>query len=334
MVSLQAFLLHLLLHCFIMRTLLLFIFVCFLSVSSYVSFAQQTTALSDSISKKEGSSYFKADINYLSNSVYNGRKDTLPVPYVTPTFGYYNKSGFYVESSLSFLTSSYAFRPDLFIIDGGYNFSIGDNLSGSVSANKYFANKQSVSVRSEIKGTIDADFAYNIKNAVKLTAGGSYVFSSGHPDVIVNGGISHTFNFGDDDSWSIEPTFLLNAGSQNYYDSYHKKRTLKTGSRKKKLATQPGITTTTSVISLNPNRFVLLDYELSSPLYYDAKKWGAYFIPTFAIPQNPDTYLTTTTIVRTNRNGISGTPVVRQTQTSEHIENSFYAQVGVYFVIK
>ena len=162
-------------------TTLLFFFICFLLLLSNTSIAQQTEALSDSISKKQGVTYWKADINYLSNSVYNGRKDSLPVPYVTPTIGYYNKSGLYAESSLSFLTSSYAFRPDLFIIDGGYNFDISNNLSGSISASKYFANKQSVSVRSEIRGTADATFSYNIKKVVKLTAGGSYVFSSAQP---------------------------------------------------------------------------------------------------------------------------------------------------------
>ena len=317
-----------------MRTTLLFVFTLFLVLNFQTSSAQQTTALSDSLSKKEGTSYFKADVNYLSNNVYNGRKDTLPVPYLTPTFGYYNKSGLYVESSVSFLTSSYAFRPDLFTISGGYNFDIGDNFSGSLSADKYFASKQSVSVRSEIKGTVSATASYNIPNIVKLTAGGSYVFSSGKPDVLLNGGISHPFTFGEDDEWSVEPTFVFNGGTQNYYDSYHKKRTLKTGSKKKKQTTTPGITTTTTVASLNPNRFVLLDYEASAPMYYDAKKWGAYVIPTFAIPQSPDTYLTTTTIVRTNRNGVSGTPIVTQKQTPEHIENSFYVQVGVYFVIK
>ncbi len=318
-----------------MRTTLLFVFALFLLLGFQTSSAQQTTALSDSLSKKEGSSYFKADINYLSNNVYNGRKDTLPVPYITPTFGYYHKSGLYVESSLSLLTSSYAFRPDLFTISGGYNFDIGDNFSGSVSADKYFASKQSVSVRSEIKGTLNADLSYNIPNIVKLTGGGSYVFSSGKPDLIFNGGISHAFTFGEDDEWSVEPMFVANAGTQNYYDSYHKKRTLKTGKNKKKQTTNPGITTTTTITSLQPNRFVLLDYEASLPVYYDAKKWGAYVIPTFAIPQNPDTYVTTTTITRTNRNGgIVGTPIITQKQTREQIENSFYVQVGVYFVIK
>ncbi|MDQ2752581.1 MAG: hypothetical protein M3R72_06105 [Bacteroidota bacterium] len=140
-----------------MRITLPFVFALFLLSGLQIATAQQTTALSDSLSKKEGSSYFKADINYLSNNVYNGRKDTLPVPYLTPTFGYYNKSGLYVESSVSFLTSSYAFRPDLFTVSGGYNFDIGDNFSGSLSADKYFASKQSVSVRSEIKGTLNAD---------------------------------------------------------------------------------------------------------------------------------------------------------------------------------
>ena len=288
----------------------------------------------DSLFGSKPSSYFKADINFLSNSVYNGRKDSLPVPYITPTFGYYHKSGLYADISESFLTSSYAVRPDLFIAEGGYNFTIGNNFSGSLNASKYFSSKQSISVQSEVRGTFDVNAAYTISNIVKASAGASYLFSSGKPDVLIDGGLSHEWDWGTDSDWSIEPSLTVNVGSQNYFDSYQQSRTRKTGKRKKNTTPQAGFSTDVHIVSLNPKRFVLLDYELSAPLYYDSKKWGAYFIPSFAIPQNPDTYNVTTTTVRTYRDGTTDTPVVRQFQVPENLENSFYAQVGVYFVIK
>ena len=296
-------------------------------------FAQPTKAHTDSLSKKEGTSYYKADISFLSNSVYNGRKDSLATPYLTPTFGYYHKSGLYAEASTSILTSSYAVRSDLSILGAGYNFDMGKNGSGSLSASKYFVNKQSVSVKSEVRGSVDANAAYKIKNVAKLSAGASYLFSSGKPDVLLYGALSHEWNWGKDSDWSIEPTFTANAGSQNYFDSYQQSRTRKTGKRNT-TSSEAGYYTTVSITSVNPRRFVLLDYEISAPLYYDTKKWGAYFTPTFAIPQNPDTYSITTTTVRRYRDGTTDPPTIKQFQAPETIKNSFYAQAGVYFVIK
>ncbi len=289
---------------------------------------------SDTLTAKRTSSYLKADINYLSNSVYNGRKDSLPVPYITPSIGYYSKSGLYADALVSFLASSYAFRPDLTIIDAGYNFSFGKNGSGNLSASKYFSSKQSVSVRSEVRGTVDASADYDISHIVKVSAGGSLLFSTGKPDILTNASLSHEWDWGKDDDWSITPAFTANAGTQNYFDNYQQNRTRKTGSSRRNTTSQAGITTTVDVVSLQPRRFVLLDYELSAPLSYDAQKWGAYFTPTFAIPQNPDTYSVTTTTVHTNRNGTTDPPVVHQFQTPEHIENTFYATVGVYFIFK
>ena len=45
-------------------------------------------------------SYFAAGISYLTNSVYNGRKDSLSTPYLTPTLGYYDKSGFFIAKNV------------------------------------------------------------------------------------------------------------------------------------------------------------------------------------------------------------------------------------------
>src|SRR5579862_4023180 len=74
----------------------------------------------DSIDRELGalfgihSSHFRAGIDYLSNNVYFGRKDTVNTPYLTASFGYYHKSGLFINSSASYLTSSGEGRIDLF----------------------------------------------------------------------------------------------------------------------------------------------------------------------------------------------------------------------------
>ena len=62
---------------------------------------------------KPDKSYFEAGLSYLSNNVYLGRHDSLKIPYLTPSFNYYNKSGFYAGSTLSYITSAGNSRVDL-----------------------------------------------------------------------------------------------------------------------------------------------------------------------------------------------------------------------------
>lgn len=57
----------------------------------------------DTITPK--ASYFKARIDYLSNSIYNGRKDSMVLPYYSPSLGYYDKGGFYISGTVSYLSA-------------------------------------------------------------------------------------------------------------------------------------------------------------------------------------------------------------------------------------
>src|ERR1700712_5740709 len=85
--------------------------------------AKKTVALEDTTAKKPVSapvkSYFSAGLSYLTNSVYNGRKDSVATPYITPTIGYYDKSGFFIDGSLSYLSRAGSSRIDLFNIEAG-----------------------------------------------------------------------------------------------------------------------------------------------------------------------------------------------------------------------
>ena len=56
--------------------------------------------------KKDSSSNFKFSLSYLSNSVYNGRQDSVVVPYITPMIGYFDKSGFFADASVSYLATT------------------------------------------------------------------------------------------------------------------------------------------------------------------------------------------------------------------------------------
>ena len=68
-------------------------------------------------------SYGSLSINYLTNSVYNGRKDSVLTPYITTSLAYYDKSGLFVNGSLSYLSRAGSSRIDLFNLEAGYDFS-------------------------------------------------------------------------------------------------------------------------------------------------------------------------------------------------------------------
>jgi len=303
-----------------------FIVICSI-FNSYSANAQENNQ------ENKSHSLYKAQMSYLSNTVYNGRKDSLPVPYLTPSFKYLDKSGFFINAGASFLVSNYAQRIDLFNLEAGYEKEIVDNLIVEITAEKDFYNKNSVSVRSEISGSLSGDIAFN-NDYINLSAGTYAMFTTeGNTDYSINLGASHDFSF-DDDQWSIEPSFNTNIGTMNYYDKYISKRHTKTGKKSKgsTSTTTSGtttVTTTTTVSMINPGQFKLLDYEISLPIYYYGKKWGFFFTPAFAIPENPASYITTVKTT-TSQNG-SSSSVITKTISQEHLTNLFFIEAGVSF---
>ena len=103
----------------------------------------------DSTNKTHG--LFQLEFN--TNAIYLGRKDSLPTPYLSPTIGYYHKSGAFIEGSLSYLTRSTDARVDGGSLRAGYDFSVG-NFTGEAAAEKNFYNSNSTNVKSEIKASL------------------------------------------------------------------------------------------------------------------------------------------------------------------------------------
>lgn len=68
------------------------------------------------------SSYVAAAVNYASDWVFAGRKDSVKCPYVSPSVSYYHKSGVFVKGQLSYLTATSARRIDMFSFSGVFIF--------------------------------------------------------------------------------------------------------------------------------------------------------------------------------------------------------------------
>ena len=258
-------------------------------------------------------SYWQAGVSYLSNNVYLGRQDSLKVPYLTPSISYYNKSGFYVSSTLSYLSSAGVNRIDLFEIEAGYDLTI-NNFDGEISVAKDFYNSQSKNVKSETKGDANMSLSYDF-GFIKPSLQGGITFNN-KDDYSAGFGLEHSF-FALDDNLEIDPSFLINASTQNYYGSYYTKRRY-SGKRKKQ--TGPG--TLINGYLPNASEFKIMDYEWSAPVNYTLGKFIFNFTPTLAVPVNPNIVVLTIT----PPSGVSST----KTRT-EKLSNVFFWSAGVTY---
>ncbi len=267
-------------------------------------------------------SYFKFTGSYLSNSVYNGRQDSLITPYITPTFGYYDKAGFYISGSASYLASAGESRIDVFYFDIGYDVDFTDRFSGSFYADKSFYNQTSTAIESAVKGYIGGSLSYDL-NFFQVN-GGADIMISTQADFALNFGLVHAFKFDDgENKFRITPSVLTNMSTLHFYEGYTDR---KVGKKNRQL---PNLVSTTSTTTVLNNNFTLMDYEFSVPISYETKKISLFFTPTFAIPQNP--IYTTTTTVNKLKNGISTSQTFDSTPLSERkLENVFYAEIGFY----
>lgn len=268
---------------------------------------------------------FKLKLGYSSNQIYNGRADTLAVPYVTGSFKYLNKSGFYAKSSISYLTSSYAQRIDLIGLGIGYQKLFNDKFLVSGSFDKNFYNSNSLSVSSEILGNLGASFYY-LNDFIDLGTSFGAIFTTGKSDASVNFDFSHDFSFADN-QWSIEPTANVNFSTRHYSEIYSNNRKNKT-SNSGNVVRGSDVTT---IETIGADKMSLMNFEFSLPINYYGNNFGAYISPAFSIAQNPAELVTTTTSIRTN--GGNGPTQIRTSSVSsfEKIQNYFYVEIGVYF---
>ena len=279
---------------------------------------------------KSDTSYFKLQLDYLSNYTYNGRVDSIKSPYQSITASYHLANGFYFTGAANYLAASGQNRFDYFELDLGYEYKIGESISGEIYGSKYFynsnANLLNGNITADIGGTFNYDFGlFQFNNTADL-------FFSNTTDFQYNPGVEKNISFGNankEGSWSVTPGIYANISSINYYESVVNRRLNGAKGAKSKIATPlyPFVTNVTSV--KNPG-VKLMDYEFAMPITYDMNNWNFTFTPTFAMPQNP--IYTNSIITTTLANGTSTSVVNNSTPYSErNLKNTFYFQIGLSY---
>jgi len=276
------------------------------------------------LSAKKDSTSFKIQTNYLNNYVYNGRADSLKAPYFYTTATLNLANGLYASFSLNYLQSSGQTAYDFSELDLGYNYAIGEKLSGEVYGSKYFYSSSS----NLISGNISGDFGLTLNYELPLVNfhNSFDVFFSNKTDLQLVPGFEKeiTISSNKENTLTITPGVYGSFGSLNFYESTINRRFNPLKNAKIK---QPALAggTLQSTTTVDQKGFKFLDLELSFPISYDLNRWNITLTPTYAIPFNKIT--TTTTI-----NSLSKTTTVNSTPYSEtHLNNIFFFDFGITY---
>ncbi|MCK0189617.1 hypothetical protein [Arenibacter sp. F20364] len=288
-----------------------------LIISTLIFFALHTGMMSQnnkkSIQEKsnDNESYFLTDVSYLNDAVFMGRRDSIAAPYIFPSIGYYDKTGFFADASVSYLTASNENRVDLFLISSGFIFN-GPQISGGISGTAYFFNEDSYNVRSEVIGDITGVLSYDLKFLEITLSASTYFNKESSVDIFTGLKLDRTF-YTLGNKLLLDPGISLYAGSQYFYQEYYSSSRL--GNRKGKgkgtIDTEP--TTSTVVEIKEASEFNLLNLELSLPAQFYHKQFIFSITPSLSFPQSSATISTEDTIIK------------------EDLKNTFYWTIGVSY---
>jgi len=261
----------------------------FFCINSAFSQTASVDTIGDNV-KSEKKASIKFGVNYLSNSVYLGRADTVKTPMIEPSIKYTFKNGIYVSGNLEYIPNRVTNRLDAGSVAAGYDFDITDDLSGGASFTKLFYNATSTQIGSAISSTFNANLDYDIAEIITPSISIDYnLLKQGFgSDILINAGLAHDFAwegiFGNKDILIISPTATVNAGTQNFYDAYFtlKKYKLTKAGKAKEAAAEKLIIKRKAQLS----QFEILDYEFSVPIEYKAGPVIFSFTPTYAIAEN------------------------------------------------
>lgn len=251
--------------------------------------AQSYKVLSfDSVEEK---SQLRIGLRYTSDYVYMGRSDSAKAPYLSPSIGYYHKSGFFLRSSLSYLTAKEEGRIDMITASGGYDYYV-KNWALGASVSQYFFSDLSYNVLAEMSTYLNAYIGYDF--SIFMIYGDASLGFSGSTDVFVGTEISRTF-YALRSNLLITPSAYMNVGTQHYYSEYYTYRSTQTGAggggkgKGQGGSSQPPTTTTTTSQVLESDEFKILDYEAGLNITYKIKNVRLFASSTWTFPVNPAT---------------------------------------------
>jgi hypothetical protein len=227
------------------------------------------------ITAPAGKNIFSASVNYQSRLHYYGRTDSLQSSGLFPGLGFELKMGLYASGNFIFIQN--AVQPTDYVgttLEGGYRFST-KHFNGNIFYTQFFYKDKTLLVQAALKSQTGLNFAYTNK-IINVNTGASLKFSD-KTDAGVAFGLDHIFIIKTKVSkvaFAIAPSAYLNAGTQNFTNTYLKDQDI------------AGIPVNQQQVTENVRAFNLLDYEFSLPLVVVIGKFNASVTPAFVMPQN------------------------------------------------
>lgn len=247
-------------------------------------------------------------IQYTSDWLYAGRKDSLPAPYLTPSVLYVHQSGFFVKGFLSYLTTEK--RVDLWGVGAGYRMNKG-NLYWGIGGELRIFNDSSYAIQSSVSSMVYTYLGYDLPWLETTMDVNGFFGEVG--DVLVGIELGKTFLIAEN-KLSIYPNVYGLWGTQQYYSEYY---SYKSSTQRRKTGqggnTPPPVLITT--IMQEATKFKFLSLDLSLALRYRVNNMTLHFLPSYAIPFNAATFKTDNSI------------------SKENLTNTFYYNVGINFLL-
>lgn len=256
-------------------------------------------------------SFFLADVSFINDAVFMGRRDSIAAPYIYPSFSYFDKSGFFADASFSYLINSDENRIDLFLLSTGFLFEWKKWHAG-ISGTAYFYSEDSYNVRSETVGDLSGFLTYDL-SIMDVSLLASTFFNNGSSADIFAGLMLDKPIYSSDHSFVIDPTLAIYAGSQYFYEEYY--NTSRLGNRK---GQGPGSGTsqpmdTNMVEIIEASKFQVLNIELGLPMQYQHNHFIFSFTPVLALPQSSAKITTEEEVI------------------TEELKNTFYFSAGISY---
>jgi hypothetical protein len=229
--------------------------------------------------------HIQAGIGYTSNQTYAGRSDSLRLPVIIPSVNFKTHFGFYIKASgyLNLSKNNKGF--DGISIEPGYEFS-KHNWDGSIALIKNFISDSSNLIIAPVKTSIEF-YLGNENKIITPFMGSEYLFSKEGNDFIAYGGLSKSLTLTKEDkepSVTLEPSFSLSAGSQNFYYSFLKTFAANShASGRGRSGNNSSVTQTTAEQS---KQFTLLSAAFEMPITFTKSKFEWKTTPAWESPLN------------------------------------------------
>ena len=245
-------------------------FVLLLLMTGYLLNGQSQSA--DQKAKAE----FKISANYNTNLNYYGRVDSLRSSGFFPLAEFWLHESFYINAAPVFVNNpSTSFQYAGTIASAGYQFNSKNKWLGNIYVLKPFYKETSKLVQAALKAQTGMTLTC-MNKAINITAGADAKFSD-KTDFGATGGLDHIFRsqLNEKSVLVIDPSFYINAGTQQFSKSYIKKTN--------GFLLFPG---SEQMVTASAQKFNILSYELSVPVIFASGKLQLLFTPSYVIPQN------------------------------------------------